>query len=289
MRHYLILLLIPLSLTSCVSKKKYQSLEARYRAESQMRQDNDATIEALKAEIATLKRDTARLGQDLRATRAKYANLLDESLSKAELLSKELAAKNKELQTKEQVLQTYAQELEAREKTVQELNAIIERQDSITQALLSKVQDALVNFREDELSVEMKNGKVYVSLSDQLLFRSGSAEVNNKGREALLKVAEVLKKNPEIGVVIEGHTDNVPIQTSRFKDNWDLSVLRATSVVRILVWSGEIAPERLKPSGRGEYVPVASNETKKSRALNRRTEIILEPNLEALYTLLQRK
>jgi chemotaxis protein MotB len=282
MRNYLIFLLIPLALSACVSKKKYLALEGRLQAETTLREDKESDIVDLQRQVAALKVDTARLGQDLRATRAKYDNLLDQSFNKAELLSKELAAKTQELRSKEQILQD-------REQKVQELSAIIQRQDSITQALLAKVQDALVNFRADELSVEMKNGKVYVSLSDQLLFQSGSAEVNSKGREALLKVAEVLKKNPDIGVVIEGHTDNVPIQTSRFKDNWDLSVLRATSVVRILVWSGEIQPERLRPSGRSQYIPVASNDTKESRAKNRRTEIILEPNLEELFTLLQKK
>lgn len=288
MRRYALLLLLLLFLSACVSKKKYAELTQQYQAKTVLADERADQIEQLEAEVAALKADTTRLGQDLRAARAKYDELLNESLNKTELLSQELAAKTQELQTKEKTLQTYAAELADREQKVQELTAIIDRQDSITQALLSRVQEALVNFREDELSVEMKSGKVYVSLSDQLLFQSGSAQVNSKGREALLKVAEVLKKNPDIEVVIEGHTDNVPIKTSRFQDNWDLSVLRATSVVRILVWSGDIAPERLKPSGRAQYIPVAENDTKEGRARNRRTEIILEPDLEPLYNLLQK-
>jgi len=219
-------------LASCVAKKKYLALEERLAEQTQLRQKRDTRIRELLAETDALRQDTARLGRELRAAEQRYLDLLNQSSDQTQLLSEQLAAKTRELRNKEQLLKAFQAELEDREAKVEELSSIIQRQDSLTSALLAKVEDALVSFEEDELTVEMKEGKVYVSLSDELLFQSGSANVNRKGRDALLKVAEVLKKNPDIQVTIEGHTDNVPIKTARFQDNWDLSVLRATEVVR---------------------------------------------------------
>ncbi|RMG67094.1 MAG: flagellar motor protein MotB [Bacteroidetes bacterium] len=284
---YLLLLgLALISLNACVSTKKYNLALSETAVQDSLRQAREGDIAQLQGQIRQLEADTTALGASIREWKDRYASLMDSSLSRNELLSQELAAKNQEIRNKEAAMQAFALELEAREAKVRELNGIIQRKDSITQALLDKVKNALVNFGEDELSVRMQDGNVYVSLSDQLLFQSGSANVNQKGREALLKVADVLKKNPDIQVRIEGHTDNVPIQTSRFQDNWDLSVIRATSVVRILVWSGGVAPERLIPSGRSQYFPVADNGTKDGKAQNRRTEIILTPDLGELFELL---
>lgn len=280
-------LLLALAVVSgCVSKKKYLELDLRANKLENELKDRNLHIAQLEDELAQLRVDTARLGQELRASEKQYVDLLNESVDRTQLLNQELQAKTAELENKERLLLAFQGELEDREQKVKELNGIIQRQDSLSNALLAKVEAALVSFNEDELTVEMKGGKVYVSLSDQLLFQSGSANVNNKGREALLKVAEVLKKNPDIQVTIEGHTDNVPIRTAKFQDNWDLSVLRATEVVRILIWSGEVDPTRLKAAGRGQHQPVASNETRETRAQNRRTEIILEPDLSELYELL---
>ena len=280
-------LLLALAVVSgCVSKKKYLELDLRANKLENELKDRNLYIAQLEDELAQLRVDTARLGQELRASEKQYVDLLNESVDRTQLLNQELQAKTAELENKERLLLAFQGELEDREQKVKELNGIIQRQDSLSNALLAKVEAALVSFNEDELTVEMKGGKVYVSLSDQLLFQSGSANVNNKGREALLKVAEVLKKNPDIQVTIEGHTDNVPIRTAKFQDNWDLSVLRATEVVRILIWSGEVDPTRLKAAGRGQHQPVASNETRETRAQNRRTEIILEPDLSELYELL---
>jgi len=135
--------------------------------------------------------------------------------------------------------------------------------------------------------VEVKNGKVYVSMSDKLLFKSGSAAVEAKGKEAIKVLAGVLDKNRDIDILIEGHTDNVPIKTAVYRDNWDLSVARATSIVRILTDEYKIEPTRLTASGKGEFSPRASNETSGSRALNRRTEIILSPKLDEIMQLLK--
>jgi len=145
----------------------------------------------------------------------------------------------------------------------------------------------LLGFNSDELSVEVKNGKVYVSMSDKLLFKSGSAAVEAKGKEAIKLLAGVLEKNQDIDILIEGHTDNVPIKTAVYRDNWDLSVARATSIVRILTDEYKIIPTRLTASGKGEFWPRATNETPEGRASNRRTEIILSPKLDEIMQLLK--
>ncbi|MBK7870628.1 MAG: OmpA family protein [Saprospiraceae bacterium] len=151
------------------------------------------------------------------------------------------------------------------------------------QNLRTTVSGALTGFSDTDLTVEEKNGRLYVSLSQELLFRSGSDNVESKGRQALKQLADVLKKNPEIDITVEGHTDDVGNAAS----NWDLSVMRATSVVKVLTTYG-IEPERVTASGRGLYAPIASNATATGKAQNRRTEIILSPKLDQLYQLLDR-
>jgi chemotaxis protein MotB len=209
----------------------------------------------------------------------KYENLINMSLSQTDRLSKALTAKSEELDAKEKLLND-------REKTLEEMNKVIARQDSITKRLNSILRSALLGFNSDELSVEIKNGKVYVSMSDKLLFKSGSSTVETKGKEALKLLGEVLDKNVDIDILVEGHTDNVPIKTPVYKDNWDLSVARATSIVRILATDYKITPTRMTASGKGEFFPKADNDTPEGRAKNRRTEIILSPKLDELMKLL---
>ena len=167
------------------------------------------------------------------------------------------------------------------------LQAEVDAQNARLQSLLNSVKDALLGFSSDELTVTEKNGKIYVAMSDKLLFESGSAQVNKQGKEALGKLAEVLKKQHDIDVFIEGHTDNKPIKTVQFKDNWDLSVVRATSVVRILTKDYGVNPLQILPCGRGEFMPVDNNESVEGRAHNRRTEIIMAPKLDKLMDILK--
>lgn len=177
-------------------------------------------------------------------------------------------------------------ELDERERTINELQDMINAQTERVQNLLNSVKDALLGFSSDELTVREKDGKVYVAMSDKLLFESGSARVDKRGKEALAKLAEVLNKQSDIDVYIEGHTDSKPINTAQFKDNWDLSVIRATSVVRILTKDYGVKPLQIQPCGRGEFMPVADNGTADGRAKNRRTEIIMAPKLDKLYQML---
>ncbi len=240
------------------------------------------TIIRLTGRYADLTVKYNSLSDNNNALEGKYRNLIDENLSKTDQFNKALEAKSDELNTKER-------QLAEREKSLTEMQRIIARQDSITNRLNSILRNALLGFNPDELSVEIKNGKVYVSMSDKLLFKSGSSAVEDKGKDALKLLSDVLDKNPDIDILVEGHTDNVPIKTNIYKDNWDLSVARATSIVRILTNDYKIAPTRITASGRGEYFPKAANDTAEGRAKNRRTEIILSPKLDEIMKLLQSK
>lgn len=192
-----------------------------------------------------------------------------------------------QLSQKERDLQNKNKDLQEKERMLREMQAIIARQDEMTKKLNQTLRDALVGFNSDELTMEIRDGKVYVSMSDKLLFKSGSNAVEPKGVEALKVLADVLNKNPDIQILVEGHTDNVPIKTAVYKDNWDLSVARATSITRMLNEKYGVAATRMTASGRGEYFPKASNDTAEGKAKNRRTEIILSPKLDEIMNLLQ--
>lgn len=235
--------------------------------------------EGLRNDLTVAKGDIEQLQGEKRALDAKYSELFNENISQSEKYSAALKMKSDELNSKEKLLAD-------REKALNEMKKIIARQDSITKSLNDVLRNALLGFKSDELSVEIKNGKVYVSLSDKLLFKSGSAAVEDKGKEALKLLADVLQKNPDINILIEGHTDNVPIKTAIYKDNWDLSVGRATTIVRILTDDYKVLPTRVTASGKGEFSPKASNETAEGKAKNRRTEIILTPKLDEIMQLL---
>ncbi len=204
-----------------------------------------------------------------------YDNLRQNSGSQLNKLSADLGSNQAKLQQ--------------REARLRELESILHRQDSILNLLNASVKNALLGFSPDELTVEMKNGKVYVSMSDKLLFKSGDANVEAKGKEALKKLAEVLNKNNDVSIAIEGHTDNVPIKTALYKDNWDLSAARATNVVRLLSDEYKMDAHRLTASGKGEYFPIGDNSTAEGKAKNRRTEVVLSPKLDELMKLIVNK
>jgi chemotaxis protein MotB len=178
-------------------------------------------------------------------------------------------------------------ELDIKGKNLTELQSALHKKDSITDALRKAVSDALTGFEGKGLTVHVKDGKVYVSMEEKLLFASGKWDVSAEGISALKDLAKVLEKNPDINVLIEGHTDNVPLTgQNQVKDNWDLSVMRATSIVKIILDNGKINQKRLVASGRGEYLPVAPNTSAANKAKNRRTEIILSPKLDELMQII---
>ena len=264
-----------MSSTSCVTKKKFLlaengRIEALSRGDKLQGQLNEChnEMDKMRGQIDRLQQDTNRQGNSIRH----YQQLLSSNMNEQEKLNALLGEKLKEL--------------DEREKTIQELQGMIDQQNATVQSLLNSVKDALLGFSSDELTVREQNSKVYVAMSDKLLFRSGSATVDERGKEALAKLAEVLNKQTDVDVNIEGHTDTKPIHTARFADNWDLSVIRATSVVRILTKEYNVSPLQIVPSGRGEYVPVADNESAEGRSKNRRTEIIIAPKLDELLKIL---
>ena len=277
------LLIMAAVLGSCVvGKKKFVDSEnRRMSAEQQVRTLTatvnarnttiaglETTIAGLERRIAALEADTTRMGRQIR----ELQRVLSSNMTQQEQM--------------DAMLRNQREALAERERTINELRAIIQNQNDLVNNLLKQVTDALIGFSSDELTVQLRDGKVYIAMSDRLLFRSGSDQVERRGREALALLANVLITQPDIDMFIEGHTDNVPIRTARFTDNWDLSVLRATSVVRILTTEYRVNPAQIIPSGRSQYFPVDDNSTTDGRARNRRTEIILSPKLDKLFEML---
>lgn len=251
--------------TSCVSKKKFVSAQNH--------------VQSLQQDSTQLTGQVNSLQADLQRSEMKYNKYKDQSESERAALMSQLEEQGTALNQKDQALQMRAQRLKA-------LQDRLEQQQNIVNNLRKTVEDALVNVKAEDLSVEVKNGKVYVSLSDKLLFPSGSANLNQGGKDAIGKLAQVLKENPKINIDVVGHTDSVPINTVKYQDNWDLSTARATTITRLLTEDYGITGTRLTASGMSKYDPVASNDTKEGRAKNRRTEIILTPKLEELFKIL---
>ncbi|HZK65651.1 MAG TPA: OmpA family protein [Puia sp.] len=263
-----ILFAVSILFGSCVPTKKFEA--------------SQLALQAARNDSALLAAKVSNLETQVSEQKGQISDLNDQVNqlnNKAGLLSTNVANKESQL-TKSQ------QQLADQQKRLEQLQSLMDQQKKATQEIRKKMADALVGFNSNELTVAIKNGKVYVSLQENLLFPSGSAVVNPKGKEALGKLAEVLNTNPDITVDIEGHTDSIPIR-GKYKDNWDLSTARANSIVRILTTDYQVDPVRVIASGHSQYDPVQSNGTPEGRALNRRTEIILSPKLDELYRLLE--
>jgi len=262
--------------TSCVAKKKFLMAENG-------RLDALNRIDLLNEDLRKSRDESRRQASQIVSLEGNVADLSKSLQSCQETLNSNISEKDK----LSAILDREMIELRKKEQTINELQEMIKAQNDKVQALLNNVKNALMGFSSDELSVEEKEGKVYVAMSDKLLFQSGSAQVDKRGKEALALLGGVLSRQNDIDVMIEGHTDTKPINTVQFKDNWDLSVIRATSVVRILTKEYGVNPLQIQPSGRGEFMPVATNETNEGRSRNRRTEIIISPKLEKLFDLLK--
>ena len=226
------------------------------------------------------------------ADKAKETKKLLEQLEQAQtaLFEKENELNNlsNSLGVKEEELKLAEQELSARSIRVTELETIINRKDSMVTALKKSISKALIGLEGEGLTIEQRNGKVYISLEEDLLFASGKYIVNSGGVTALNKLATVLSTQTDLEILVEGHTDNIPLSGNGLvKDNWDLSVMRATNVVKVLTKNQSLNPLQLTAAGRAEFVPIASNETKQGRSSNRRIEMILSPNLDDLFDLLE--
>tara|TARA_B100001029_G_C15020795_1_gene430414 strand:- start:198 stop:1196 length:999 start_codon:yes stop_codon:yes gene_type:complete len=285
------------------------------RMQSQI-EELEGEISSLRTKIQNLKNDSILNGGSLTALQNKYESLeesydlltsknsrqmaekaketkkLLENLEQAqsELFSKEdeLTKLSYSLQTKEEELKLAQEKLDARSMRVAELESIINKKDSIVTALKRSISKALIGLEGEGLTIVQKNGKVYVSLEEDLLFASGKYEVNNTGFSALSKLSSVLASQQDLEILVEGHTDSIPLSgKGLIKDNWDLSVMRATNVVKVLTENKELNPLQLTAAGRAEFVPIASNSTISGRSANRRIEMILSPNLDDLFKLLE--
>lgn len=290
-------------LFSCVSKKKFEAeLASKQKAqqqaskEAQQRRETEAQLKAAQSDIERLKGELAGLQDRYKTLEKNYENdkkafevssntsqqALSNSAKQNEELRQRLSAKEAELNEKQAKLDRLQADLQAREKRVKELEQAISERDAKAKALRQRLADALLGFQASDLTVEERNGKVYVSLSQNLLFASGSSTLDRKGVDALRKLADVLNKNEDINILVEGHTDSEGDE----KMNWELSTRRSLSISQALI-DGKVNPERITAAGRGEHSPVADNSTKEGRAKNRRSEIILTPRLDLIYDLIK--
>jgi len=312
-RSLLIFFLVSFVFSSCiVSKKKYDDILAQkvktdgeFAEKSQQLDKANADVEDLNKKLAQLKEDTTSLGVDYRTTSQKlevlnkeyeqlnsyYKNLLTNSGKLNRDLSQqreELLAIQENFEKTRKMNDSLSSSLAEREKKVKELETILNNKDKAVQDLKNRIANSLLDFKASDLTVNVKNGKVYVSLAEQLLFGSGSIEVDKKGVTALQQLAKAIKDQKDLQIMVEGHTDNVPIsvKSKYMQDNWDLSVMRATSITKILTQAG-VPPNQITASGKGEYYPLAVNDSQQNKQKNRRTEIIITPNLDEIFKILE--
>jgi len=326
----LIVILLSISVLSCVPASKYRQLQNAsrqnmmdrddYKTEnltlSMQNRETATRIAALEAEMTRMKQDIAlaeiernKAREELNTISDRYyalqnaqEDLVRGNLTETKKLLAELQAAQDNLRQKEDIMRQLEHSMDLRKISLDELNLELEKknarmaelekvldtQKKIVEDLKMKVSEALMGFENKGLTVTNRDGKVYLSLDEKLLFKSASWDIDANGRNALKKLAAVLERNPGIQITIEGHTDNVPYRpgSGNLSDNWDLSVKRATTVVRTLLEGSKINPSRLTASGRGEFVPVETGDTPEARQKNRRTEIILTPDLTELYNLI---
>jgi len=275
--------------TSCVTTGKYNELMALKESVEFSRDslkkvvsDRDLSISDLKQKLESLKKELEEKKQNIE----KLENSIANQINTIQTLK---ANSTEEMNKMLSQLEKLQNDLSVREKRIKDIESKLKAREDAINALKDKLSSALLGFKDAGLTVSIKNGKVYVSLSNQLLFKSGSTSIDKNGQEAIRNLANVLNNQTDINVLIEGHTDIVKVSNqARFKDNWDLSVLRATEVTRFLTDECSVDPKRIIASGRGEYFPVIDEDTPEAHAANRRTEIILTPKLNELYDILNK-
>lgn len=322
MKKVFLLLSLPFLMASCVSSKVYKDLQGKYAEiefeNSELRKDIDSLASAnqvaenylqeLQSQQKALQEKAKEQEVYLESLRGRYNdlnqsyeyllennnNLLANNqrenkklVEKLNTLQSDLARKEDSLRNESDRLGKLEQAVQSREARINELESAIARKDSVVDEVKRSLKDALLNFDGKGLTVETRDGKVYVSLENRLLFPSASWTVQSEGTKALQDLAEVLAQNPDLNVMVEGHTDGDAFNgRTAVKDNWDLSVMRATSIVKIITANPGVKKENIIAAGRSEYVPIASNETPEGKAKNRRTEIIITPDLSELSEIL---
>jgi len=273
-----------------------KSLEGQLEEKTKLAQDFQMSADTLGDRLKALQNELDMLKQNYDNSKSKNSAEIKRLLSNLEALQKDVAARELKLKDYENALAVRDSSLAAvqtdlvgREQRLVEVERRLAVRDSALNSLKARLNDALLGFKDIGLSINIVNGRVYVSLSNQLLFSSGKTDIDKRGKEALRELANVLNGQPDLAILVEGHTDNLAVTNlGSIKDNWDLSVLRATEVVRYLVADGKVDPKRITASGRSEYVPIDPANTSEARAKNRRTEIILIPKLTELFEILEK-
>lgn len=269
MKKFVLILLGGLALTSCVSNKKFRALQDQLKSTEDLL--NTATVK-----LNSCLKDRELLQSNNEILRKNNEGLLT-NLGNMTMLTQK-GADN---------LERSLESIREKDLTIKNLRDAVTRRDSINLALVQSLKGVLGNLDDEDITVQVDKGVVYVSISDKMLFSSGSYNVTPRAREVLGKVAKVVNNKPDFEFMVEGHTDNVPIKNTCIKNNWDLSVLRATAVVNILQNDFGVSPSRMTAAGRGEYVPVTSNSTPEGRAINRRTRIVVLPKLDQFYNMIE--
>lgn len=274
---------------SCVAKKKFQNLTVEYEqlaaslteASTKLadceeeKSELESQLNTQKNDIKTKDTQIGLLEDQIATLKSTNTNLLDR-MTDLSIVSKAGA----------ESIQKSLETINERNQYIKNLTSDIQRKDSLNLALVTNLKRSLANVNDEDIQIEVKKGVVYVSLSDKMLFKSGSDQINSRAEEVLGKVAKVINDHKGIEILVEGHTDSVPIKNDRIRDNWDLSVLRATAVVRNLQTKHGVDPARMTAGGRSEYLPKATNDSKDGRSLNRRTEIIIIPKLDQFFELM---
>lgn len=256
-------------LSSCVSSKKYAELQTK-------QQQTEDLLNSATVKLNTCLEEKDNYKSQLDNLRSNNQDLINNMGNLTTLTAKGADNLEKSLES-----------LREKDLTIRKLQDAVTRRDSVNLALVQSLKGVLGNLDDEDINISVEKGVVYVNISDKLLFSSGSTTVSARAKEVLGKVATVVKNKPDFEFMVEGHTDTVPISTARMKDNWDLSVLRATSVVRILQNDFGVSPARMTAAGRSQYVPVASNDAKEGRAKNRRTRIVILPKLDQFYSMIE--
>jgi len=276
MKHILLIALLPIvGLTSCVSSKKFKALDGEYTALKDLYDKNSSDLGRTQRDLVSCLSEQKRTAEELEYLRKMNERLTGSMSEMATLTRKE--AEN---------LQNSLAKIQEKDLQIKTLNEALTRKDSVTIALVTSLKGA-VGINDEDIQISVEKGVVFVSISDKFLFRSGSYDINARAKEVLAKVAKVIEAKPDLDVLVEGHTDNVAFRRGDLQDNWDLSVKRATALVRTLQKDYGIAPDRMTAAGRGEYVPLQPNTSAEGRAANRRTRIIILPKLDQFYGMIE--
>ena len=269
MKKFVLILLGGLALTSCVSNKKFRALQDQLKSTEDLLNTATVKLNSCLKDRELLQSNNELLRKNNEGPLTNLGNMTMLTQKGADNLERSLES------------------IKEKDLTIKNLRDAVTRRDSINLALVQSLKGVLGNLDDEDITVQVDKGVVYVSISDKMLFSSGSYNVTPRAREVLGKVAKVVNNKPDFEFMVEGHTDNVPIKNTCIKNNWDLSVLRATAVVNILQNDFGVSPSRMTAAGRGEYVPVTSNSTPEGRAINRRTRIVVLPKLDQFYNMIE--